>query len=151
MKLATLAAVALLAIANAAVAAAPAPVGVKVEHAWIRWLPANLPNAGYVEIVNDGATASSLVGVSTPDYADATLMQSHLAEDDSSMVAVTHIDVPAHGSARLTPGGYHIMLAHATKPIKPGDTVPMTLHFADGSRLQADFPVLPASASGPAD
>lgn len=142
---------ALVTISLATIAAAPVTANIRVEHPWIRWLPANLPNAGYATIVNAGDNARRLAGASSPDYGSVILMQSRLAEDDSSMVRVKHIDIPAHASASLAPGGYHIMLSHASKSIRPGDRVPVTLHFADGAAVQVDFPVLPANASGPAD
>lgn len=152
MKTCCLLAAALLAVSLSVVAATPpAHSNVRVEHPWIRWLPADLPNAGYATIVNDGNGTLRLTGASSPDYRSVTLMQSRLAQGDSSMIMVGHIDIPAHGSAKLAPGDYHLMLTHATHPVKPGDKVPMRLRFADGSTLQVDFSVLPASAAGPSD
>lgn len=142
-----LAACALLACSGTALAAAP--TGVRVEKAWIRWLPANLPSAAYVVIVNSGNAPTSLTGASSPDYAHSMLMHSLLAQDDSRMVPVARLDVPAHGSVKLAPGGYHIMLSGAKRPLKPGDKVPMTLKFADGTTLQVDFSMLPANSTGP--
>ena len=142
----------LLAIAGIALAAPPAaPAGVRVEQAWIRWLPANLPAAGYAEIVNDSDAIARITGASSPAYGMVMLHHSERAHGDSTMTPVHHLDVPAHGRVKLAPGGYHLMLSHATHPIKPGDTVKMTLEFANGAKLQADFPVLPANASGPTD
>ena len=136
----------LLAASIAALSATPV---VHVEHAWIRWLPANLPAAGYATIVNDSDGMQRLTGVSSPDYGSVMLHRSRLAEGDSTMEMVDHLDIPAHGSVKLVPGGYHLMLSHATRPLKPGGKVPMRLRFADGSALQVDFSVLPANAVGP--
>lgn len=133
----------------ASVAAMSATSSVHVEHAWIRWLPANLPAAGYATIVNDGDSLQRLTGASSPDYGSVMLHRSRLAQGDSTMEMVDHLDIPAHGSAKLAPGGYHLMLSRATHPLKPGDKVPMRLRFADGSVIQVDFSVLPANASGP--
>lgn len=138
----------LLTAAIAAVSAAP---DVRVEHAWIRWLPANLPAAGYATIVNDGDGVQRLTGASSPDYASVMLHRSRLAQGDSTMEMVDHLDIPAHGNVKLAPGGYHLMLSHATHGVKPGDKVPVTLHFVDGSVFQVDFSVLPANAAGPSD
>lgn len=41
--------------------------------------------------------------------------------------------LPAKGSHTLEPGADHIMMMKIAKPIKPGDTVPVTLTFADRS------------------
>jgi copper(I)-binding protein len=133
----------------ASVAAMSATPSVHVEHAWIRWLPANLPVAGYATNVNDSDGVQRLVAVSSPAYGSVMLHRSRLAQGDSTMEMVDHLDIPAHGSVKLAPGGYHLMLSHATHPVKPGDKVPMRLRFADGSVLQADFSVLPANAAGP--
>lgn len=146
-----LACAALLVACNAALAATPAAPALRVEHAWIRWLPANLPSAGYATLVNDGGQTLRLASASSADYDSVMLHRSRLADGDSTMEMVEHLDIPAHGSVKLAPGGYHLMLSHARRAIKPGDKVPMTLHFADGSVLQVEFPVLPANASGPAD
>jgi copper(I)-binding protein len=140
---------ALLAVSISAVAATPAPAGVRVEHAWVRWLLANLPAAGYATIVNDGDATLRLTGATSADYQMVMLHHSRLASGDSTMEKVDGLDIPAHASVKLAPGGYHLMLSHATRPIKPGDKVAITLKFADGATLQVDFSVLPANATGP--
>lgn len=140
---------ALLALGNGAIAATAAPPGVRVEHAWIRWLPANLPAAGYAVIVNDGDATVRLTGASSPDYKSVMLHHSRLAQGDSTMEMVSSLDIPAHGKVKFAPGGYHLMLSHATHPIKPGDSVKMTLRFAGGESMQVDFSVLPANSTGP--
>lgn len=147
----TLLACLLLAAGTAAVAATSAPPqGVHIEHAWIRWLPAQLPSAGYAEIVNDSDATVRITGASSPAYSTVMLHHSRLAHGDSAMEMVDHLDIPAHGRVKLAPGGYHLMLSHAKHPIEPGDTVKITLDFAGGAKLQADFSVLPANAPGPA-
>ncbi|HEX5959760.1 MAG TPA: copper chaperone PCu(A)C [Rhodanobacteraceae bacterium] len=148
MNLRALLAGAMLAIGVCA-SAAPASPPIQVQHAWIRWLPARLPVAGYAVIVNDGDGLLRLTGASSPDYAMVMLHHSRLAQGDSTMEMVDHLDIPAHGSAELAPGGYHLMLMHATRAIEPGDKVPVILQFAGGTSLQVDFSVLPANASGP--
>lgn len=138
-------------IATSAMAAAAAPPGVHVEHAWIRWLPAKLPSAGYAVIVNDSDAPVSLTGAQSAAYGTVMLHRSMLANSDSRMEMVAQLDIPAHGSVKLAPGGYHLMLSRVKRPIKPGDEVPMILEFAGGATLQVPFSVLPANASGPAD
>jgi copper(I)-binding protein len=151
MKFPILIGTAMLAFGATAFAAAPASVPAQVQHAWIRWLPAGLPAAGYAVIRNLGDGTLRLTGAGSPDYGMVMLHHSRLARGDSTMERVDHLDIPAHGSVKLAPGGYHLMLSHARRPVKPGDTVQVTLEFAGGATLQADFSVLPANASGPAD
>jgi len=141
----------LLAVGTAAMAAAPAPPGVHIAHAWIRWLPANLPAAAYGEIVNDSAATVRITDATSPAYGMVMLHHSRLAHGDSTMERVDHLDIPAHGRVKLAPGGYHLMLSQARHPIKPGEMVKIILELAGGAKLQADFSVLPANASGPKD
>ncbi len=141
----------LMAACGSTLAATPAPSTVRVEHAWIRWLPASLPSAGYATLVNEGGQTVRLASASSPDYDSVMLHRSRLAQGDSTMEMVDHLDIPAHGSVKLAPGSYHLMLTHAKHPIKPGDKVPVSLRFADGRVLQVDFPVLPANSAGPSD
>ncbi|MGH8114355.1 MAG: copper chaperone PCu(A)C [Rhodanobacteraceae bacterium] len=143
--------VALLAMVACAAAAAPAPSTLHAEHPWIRWLPANLPAAAYVVIANDGSALARLTGASSSDYTKVMLHRSQEVGGVDRMTAAAGMDIPAHGTAALAPGGYHLMLMKPAHPIKPGDTVKVTLHFAGGATLQVDFPVRPANASGPAD
>lgn len=140
---------ALLAVAIAAFGATPAPPAVRVEGAWIRWLPANLPQAGYVVIMNDGNVALQIVGASSPAYRTVMLHRSRLAHADSTMEMVPAVEIPPHDVLRLAPGGYHLMLSRPTHPVEPGDEVPITLQFAGGASLRVNFQVLPANVAGP--
>lgn len=133
-----------LLLAGAAFAGSP----VKVEHGWVRWLPANLPAAGYATIRNDGDKPVELAGAGSPDYAMAMLHRSIQKNGTDTMEMVDVLEVPAHGEVKLAPGGYHLMLMDARHPIKPGDTVHVSLRFNDGETVQAAWPVRPANASG---
>lgn len=149
MKFPILVGAAMLAASAAAFAAGPAGLPVQVEHAWIRWLPASLPAAGYAVIRNRSDGTLRITGASSPDYGMVMLHHSRLAQGDSTMEMVNHLDIPAHGDVKLAPGGYHLMLSQPTHAIKPGDHVKVTLEFAGGETFQADFSVRPANASGP--
>lgn len=140
-----------LAMLTCVAAAAPATATLRVENPWIRWLPANLPAAAYVKIVNDGAAPARLTGASSPDYGKVMLHRSQSMGGVDRMTAVSGLDIPPHGSAALAPGGYHLMLMQPAHAVKPGDTVELTLQFAGGAKLKVEFPVLPANASGPSD
>lgn len=119
---------------------------VRATDAWIRVLPGDLPAAGYVTLHNDADQPAVLQGASSAAYGSAMLHQSSTETGMGRMRMVDHLDVPAHGQAALAPGGYHFMLMHAARPVKPGQTVQITLRFADGSTLATDFLAKPANA-----
>jgi copper(I)-binding protein len=124
---------------------------VHASHAWIRVLPGDLPAGAYVTLQNDGDQPVALSGASSTVYADVMLHQSSTAGGMSRMTMVDALQVPAHGKAVLAPAGYHLMLMQANAPVKPGDTVRLTLSFTDGSTLATDFIARPANAMDAGD
>lgn len=140
---------ALILFANAQALTLPPPlVHEWIEHGWVRWLPVNLPAAGYATIRNDGDKFVRLVGADSPDYGMVMLHRSMQKNGSDTMQIVDSVSIPAHGKLALAPGGYHLMLMQPKHAIKPGDSVHIALHFADGETLQARWPVRPANASG---
>src|ERR1700738_4115100 len=90
---------------------------VSAENAWVRWLPNNLPAAGYVTIKNSGDKPVDLIKASSSDYGSVMLHQTVSNGSTSQMVMVDKTTVPAHGVLNIAPGGYHFMLEHATHKI----------------------------------
>ena len=130
----------------ACLAHAAAPAQVTASHAWIRVLPGALPAGAYVVLRNDGDQPMSLIGANTSDYGEAMLHESSSAGGVNRMRMIAALSIPAHGTQALAPGGYHLMLMDAKHPIKPGDTVRVSLHFDDGETLQVALPVRPANS-----
>jgi periplasmic copper chaperone A len=119
---------------------------VTASQAWIRLLPAKLPASGYVTLQNNGSSATTLVSAHSGTYASVMLHQSTMGNGMSSMSAVDKLVIPAQGKASLAPAGYHLMLEQPNRGLKPGDSVDITLDFADGSQLPVHFLVRPANA-----
>jgi periplasmic copper chaperone A len=120
---------------------------VTASHPWIRLLPGDLPAGGYVELRNGGASSAVLIGAHSKMYASVMLHQSTQdAAGMDRMSMVSQLAIPAHGAVALSPAGYHLMLEQAASPPKMGDTVEITLDFADGSHLPVAFLVRPANA-----
>lgn len=121
---------------------------ISANHAWIRLLPGPLPAGGYVTLYNHGSAAALIVSIHSTTYTSAMLHQTKLGNNGmSSMVSVDHLAIPPHGKVVLAPGGYHLMLQNAIHSTKPGDTITITLDFADGSHLPVRFLGRPANAS----
>ncbi|REE17710.1 hypothetical protein B0G71_0669 [Paraburkholderia sp. BL27I4N3] len=114
---------------------------VSVKDAWVRWLPNNLPAAGYATLVNASDKPVDLVDISSNDYGDAMLHQTVSNGSSQKMVMVDKLTVPAHGQVSIAPGGYHVMLEDAKHKVAPGDTVHLKLKFSDGETLDTPFAV----------
>jgi copper(I)-binding protein len=119
----------LAACASGATAAPPAATPV-ISDAWLRPPAApGAPAAAYLTITNPGAVADALVGVSSPA---AMTCELHETSTDSSgmtgMHPVDRLEIPAGGSVKLEPGGYHLMLM-GMKDMIAGSTFELRLEF----------------------
>ncbi len=119
---------------------------IRVEQAWIRWLPAGLPAGGYVTLTNRSDHAIVLVGAASPDYRQVQLHRSVVQGGLSKMVPVAAISISAHSTLDFVALGYHLMLMNPRVALSPGDHVPIELRFADGRSLVATFDLRPPSA-----
>ena len=129
-----------LALALALCGAASA-AKVTVSDAWIRALPAHLPAAGYFTAQNNGRHDVDITGAET--LACGMLML-HLSSDEKgmgSMSEVPKVTVPAGGAVKFAPGGYHLMCTDPKPALRPGRTVPVALHFSDGTSMVVHFAV----------
>jgi copper(I)-binding protein len=115
--------------------------GVTVSDGWFRALPANLPSGGYFTLHNDGAETVTLTGASSPACAMLMLHKSDEMNGMAGMSDVETIPVAAGDTLKFAPGGYHLMCMNPTPAMKPGAKVQVTLEFADGMKLNADFAV----------
>lgn len=144
--LVALCAVLLLGAGAMSAASATSAQQIRVSHAWLRILPGALPAGGYATLHNDGNQPAALTGARSAVYAQVMLHESSTAGGTNRMHMVEAMSVPAHGSAALTPGGFHLMLEQPRQAVKPGDVVRLTLTFADGSTRDVDFSARPANA-----
>lgn len=136
----------LAAIAFSGMAQASEADHVHASGGWIRLLPAGLPAGGFVALSNDGTQPVTLTGASSTAYGEVMLHQSSTDGGMGRMVMVDKLAIPAHGMVALAPGGYHLMLEKAAKPLTLGNKVTIKLSFQDGSSIDVPFEVKAANA-----
>ncbi|MDH3288907.1 MAG: copper chaperone PCu(A)C [Betaproteobacteria bacterium] len=106
--------------------ASSAGAQVAVDEAWVRATAPGQPVAGaYLKIKSSQAAA--LVAVHTPVTARAEIHEIKMEGGVMKMRAVARIELPAGKTVELKPGGYHLMLMNITTPLRPRETVPITL------------------------
>lgn len=110
-----------------------------ISHAWIRWLPGKLPMAGYFTITNSGSSKVVLTGAASRDFGKVMMHESVNKGGAETMRHVARLPVPAGEHRSFAPGGYHLMLMQRRHAIKVGDTLGITLQFADGSSKKIEF------------
>jgi copper(I)-binding protein len=122
---------------------------VQVRDPWARWLPGDLPAAGYLTLVNSSDTPVKLIGASCDDYGSVLLHQNRLQGGTSQMSAAEAITVKAHSSLDFAAAGYHLMLMRPKRSLNPGDRITITLEFASIAPMAVQFELLAPNASGP--
>jgi hypothetical protein len=132
----------LLLAALTAAYASPPPV--TVSQAYIRWLPGDLPMAGYFLITSHAASPLYLVGATSPAFGAVMLHRSVEQGGVSHMEHVDRVTLEPAGTVEFAPGGYHLMLMQRMQDMHAGQEVPVTLRFSDGETVTARFKVVGA-------
>ena len=118
--------------------AAPA---ITIAAAWARATPPGVTTAAaYLTVTNDGA-ADRLLGASSPAARQLLLHAEVEVQNSQHMRQLASLDVPAHGSVELSQGHMHLMLVDIVAPLKPDETIQVTLHFKKAGDITVDVPV----------
>ena len=95
---------------------------------------------GFFQINNDGESDRLLSAHS--DVGGMTELHTHIKDGDvMRMRQVKAIDVPAHASVSLKPGGYHVMFMKLKAPLKEGASFPLELTFEKSGKVTIEMPV----------
>jgi hypothetical protein len=102
-----------------------------IDKPWVRPSIGETKNsAAYMKIENSGDAPDRLLAVKTDAANHAMLHESRMEMGVMKMVHLPNgVEIPAHGSAQLKPLGLHVMLMGLKKPLKDGETLPLTLVF----------------------
>ena len=122
---------------SGAAATASPPAAPTISGAWVRPPTApTKPAAGYLVITNSTSAADALVSASTPDAASVEMHETKTDMNGmTGMSPVSRIEVPAGGSVKLEPGGYHLMINDLAKPLVVGESIELDLVFEHGGRV----------------
>lgn len=116
---------------------------------WLRATPPGARNAAaFMTLSNRSTTELILTGVQCHSTLAARCeLHEHLQVDGRMrMQKVTApLTIPAGGSLRFAPGGYHVMLLDIAQPLIPGTRAELVFTFADQSTYHAQLPVKPVS------
>lgn len=128
--------------------ASAADSAIKVEKAWARaTMGAGATGVVYLTVVNGGAEADRLTGVSTPVATAAGMHVMVMEGSVMQMRAVDALDVKPGDSIEFKPGGLHIMLTKLKETLKQGDQFPLALAFQKAGIVDVEVKVLPLGAS----
>ena len=121
----------------------------RIDHPWARASPGPVRSGAAFLLVENAGEADRLVAVAG-DIAEQVELHTHeMAGDIMRMRQVEAVEVPAHGSAVLRPGGHHIMLIGLEQPLKEGERFPLTLTFEKAGTVTVEVAVEAVGSMGP--
>jgi copper(I)-binding protein len=130
--------------------ALPAWAQVSAEKPWSRATPPGAKvGAGFMQLKNAGA-ADRVIGASSPVAGRVEMHVTVREGEVMKMREVNAFDLPAGGTYELKPGGAHLMLMDLKRPLKKGETVPLTLKLEKGGELKLELQVEELGARAPA-
>ncbi len=97
--------------------------------------PGSMAQAAYMQLENTTDKVRSVIGVEASGYGMAHLHSSGTKDGVATMAMVHQLDIAPGQSVSLEPGSFHIMLMRPAAMAQVGDTVDLTLLFADGDTL----------------
>ena len=116
--------------------AASAPHGpLQVSEAWARPADSGATSGIYLTMKNMDSTAIRIVGFESTAARATQAHETMIRGDISSMDMRAEVALAAGGTITMKPGGLHVMLIDATRPLVVGDTVPLTMRLADGRAI----------------
>nr|WP_233489831.1 copper chaperone PCu(A)C [Jannaschia rubra] len=124
---------------------------VVVENAWSRAsIGTSRPGAAYMEVRNAGEEAVTLTGLQS-DLAMVSEIHRVTTDDRgvSSMAPAGAIVIAPGETVAIAPGVMHVMLMQLQRPMREGESFPLTLNFSDGGEVPVPVPVLGIAARGP--
>jgi periplasmic copper chaperone A len=112
---------------------------VRIEHPYATpSVPGASNGAAYIATLeNTGKQPDRLLRASTPAAARAELHTMNMDDGVMRMREVDAIALAPGAAVKMRPGqGYHFMLMGLKKPLKEGDSFPMTLEFERGGKIE---------------
>lgn len=117
---------------------------ITIRNAWIPEAPPTVSAlAGYLSVENNSGETRTLVGASGALFERIEIHRTVYEQDSglARMIREEELYIASGQSLRFEPGGYHLMLINPKKALTEGDSVTLTLLFANGSRLTVQFEV----------
>lgn len=123
---------------------------ITVQQPWARATPGGAKTGVvYMTIINNGGIDDQLVAASTPVAGEAQVHEMTMDNGVMKMRPIPALDVKPGATVKLAPGGYHVMLLDLKRPLKDGDSFPLTLTFAKSGKRNVQVKVAKIGAMQP--
>ena len=118
--------------------------GISVTDAWARpTIGKGRTTAAYLTITNKGTTDDVLKAVKSPSAERVELHETKMTGEGVMQMRPLDdgLSIPAGGTAKLKPGGTHVMVMGLQATLAEGGDLPLTLEFAEAGSVDVVVPV----------
>ncbi len=121
----------------------------KIGHPWSRATPHGAQVAGgYLVIENKGADADRLVSATSEIAGRVELHEMAMQNGIMKMRPLARgLEIKPGATAKIEPGGFHVMFMNLKRPLKQGEKFKGTLVFEKAGPLEVEFDVEAMGAS----
>lgn len=121
----------------------------KIDHPWSRATPHGAQVAGgYLVIENKGADADRLVSATSEIAGRVEIHEMAVQDGIMKMRPLARgLEIKPGATAKLEPGGFHVMFMNLKRPLKQGEKFKGTLVFEKAGPLEVEFDVEAMGAS----
>jgi copper(I)-binding protein len=130
-------------VAYSVMAQAPALIA---QDAWTRQVPGSDVAAAYLTLRNPTTKPITIVAIESPVAGHAMIHETRTEGGQSQMRPHEQLVIAPGQTVKFEPGGLHVMLHGLTHPVAVGQSVPLVLLLADGSKVQVAAVVRPLNA-----
>lgn len=122
----------------------------RVDRPWARATAGMARNgAAYLTVSNHGEVPDKLIAIATPVARMAAVHSVVMVDNVMKMQPVAGIEVHPGEPVVLRPGGLHVMLMGLTRPLKVGETFPLSVTFEKAGTIEVQVVVRKAGAMAP--
>ena len=126
--------------------------GLVIEDAWIRSLPPTQKvTAAYLSVTNPAPVPVTITGGTADLAAEVQIHATREIDGYMRMERLQQIELPPGGSARLEPGGVHLMLMQLQRMPAVGERLRLCLTLSSGQSACTEAEVKKSAAAAPRD
>lgn len=116
---------------------------IAIKNAYIReTLPGNHVSSAYMTLINHSDKTIKLISISS-DFSPRIEIHAHTMKNGMmKMERLDAISIKANAKVLLQPYGLHLMIFDLQQPLKDGQKVSLTLHFAQHENITITVPVI---------
>ena len=115
---------------------------IAVDGGYVReTIPGTAISSAYMTITNGSDQALTLTGASSKRSPRIEIHEHSMSDGMMRMRQKAAIIIKAKETVTLQPSGLHLMVFDLPGPLKQGETMPVTLHFLGGQKVNIELPV----------